>query len=283
MSGSRFPLLVACASVAGASLTPAAGAADSLQLGTTNVIGRPAGFGALPDDSVNYAQGSRRGVSKDGRYVVFESGGDGMSPDDANDSTNVFVRDLQTNTTTLGDRGSGVNGAGADDGAREPVISGDGTKVAFVSYSSNLGASGDVGRVYVRDLQANTTSIVSCDTGTNCTPEPGDDPTINYDGTKIAFDSSSSNLTPDTNSGSDVFVRNTTSHVTTLVSRATGAGGAQASGSSMYPSISESGVRVAFQTGAALDPTDTQGGPDVYIRDTGAGVTRWVSHGASAN
>src|SRR4051794_24941918 len=117
--------VVAAATIVVAVLAPAAGATESLQAGTTALVRRPSGFGALPDDSVFYAQNQRQAVSKDGRYVVFESAADGMSPDDVNTHTNVFVRDLQTNTTTLVDRATGANGAAADYGATAPVISGD--------------------------------------------------------------------------------------------------------------------------------------------------------------
>ncbi len=40
-------------------------------------------------------------ISADGRYVAFSSVADNLSAEDDNLSTNIFVRDLQANTTTL--------------------------------------------------------------------------------------------------------------------------------------------------------------------------------------
>jgi hypothetical protein len=50
------------------------------------------------------------GMSSDGRIVVFDSVATNLSPDDGDATTDVYVRDLQTNTTTLVSRANGVGG-----------------------------------------------------------------------------------------------------------------------------------------------------------------------------
>jgi hypothetical protein len=78
----------------------------------------------------------------------------------------VFVRDLEANTTTLVSRASdvaGVGGANANDWSADPAISADGSVVAFISQATNLHPDdGDPQPdAFVRDLQANTTTLVS--------------------------------------------------------------------------------------------------------------------------
>ena len=48
-------------------------------------------------------------ISADGRYVSFNSQATNLSPDDTDTTGDVYVRDLQTNTTTLASRASGVS------------------------------------------------------------------------------------------------------------------------------------------------------------------------------
>ncbi|MFL5847021.1 MAG: TolB family protein [Solirubrobacteraceae bacterium] len=263
-----------------AALSPAAAhAGDTAQPGMTLLVGRPSGLGTLPDDSVNDSSGTTESVSSNGRYVTFSSDADALSAEDNDAFQNVYVRDLQTNTTTLVSRATGVAGAAADGNAFGSAISGDGTKVAFTSSAQNLGATGT--QVYVRDLVAHTTTIVSCANTTNCTPGGGSEPSINSDGTKIAFTSASTALATDTNTVTDIFVRNTATNSTVLVSRKTGAGGTQVSQPSSDPSISDDGNRVVWESGGQLDVTDTGSGYDVYLRDITGNLTRWVSHSAS--
>ena len=60
-------------------------------------------------------------------------------------------------------RASGATGAKGDNSSISPAISGDGRFVAFASHATNLvPANDDAGSdVYVRDLQTNTTTLVS--------------------------------------------------------------------------------------------------------------------------
>src|SRR3954451_11665156 len=96
-----------------------AGAAFAGPPGSTVMLTRPAGFGPLTAPSVNDSTSSglefeslagggiapsRRtvgGPSHSNRYVVFVSAADGMAPDDDDRVENVYVRDLETNATTL--------------------------------------------------------------------------------------------------------------------------------------------------------------------------------------
>jgi Tol biopolymer transport system component len=110
----------------------------------------------------------------------------------------------------------------------------------------------------------------------------GDDrsetPSISADGRYVAFTSQALNLVPgDTNGGTDVFVHDRTTGVTSLVSVSTA--GFQGSDSSYAPSISADGRFVAFISAATnLVPGDTNLlTDDVFVHDRANGVTSRVS------
>ena len=92
-------------------------------------------------------------------------------------------------------------------------------------------------------------------------------PAVSANGRYVAFDSSASTLVAgDTNAVSDIFVRDRKLHTTVRVS--VGPGGVQANGESYAPSISPNGRYVAFSSYASnLVPGDTNGQPDVFVRD----------------
>src|SRR5262249_14791300 len=104
------------------------------------------------------------GVSTNARYVAFASEADNLVANDANGSRDVFVRDLllQTNILVSADT-NGFVGAGT---SYEPSISGDGRYVAFSSTAGNLSAldNNNFEDVFVRDLQAGTTTLISVNT-----------------------------------------------------------------------------------------------------------------------
>jgi Tol biopolymer transport system component len=89
-------------------------------------------------------------ISADGRRVAFTQ---------EREQEQILVRDLAARTTTLASTGP----AGpADTGAVDSSISGDGTKVTFISGARNLGGPVDRFRTaYVRDLTTGTTSVVA--------------------------------------------------------------------------------------------------------------------------
>ena len=57
-------------------------------------------------------------ISADGRYVVFRSGAPNLSDDDAQNTDDIFERDLVENTTTLVSRADGATGAAASGDSR---------------------------------------------------------------------------------------------------------------------------------------------------------------------
>src|SRR5438477_5353970 len=160
-------------------------------------------------------------ISADGRFVAFESAASNLVADDANNVSDIFLRDLLTNTTTL----VSVNRAGTGPGngaSTSPLISADGRYVAFVSVATDLvdndtNAATDV---FVRDLQNGTTTLVSLRadglTGGN---GDSDSPAMTPDGRWLAFVSKATNLVAGvTNTLGEVYARDFVSGTTLWVS-----------------------------------------------------------------
>jgi Tol biopolymer transport system component len=256
-----------------------------LHAGTTTLVSRASGAAGAPSDGAS----SEPSISADGRFVAFESDAFNLSDEDLA-FADVFVRDLQTGTTTLVDRASATataDGAVADTGARSPSISADGRFVAFASAARNLGdddrdATADV---FVRDLLGRTTTLASrasAVAGGAAADQSAESPSISGDGRFVAFASDAANLDENNLNVTDIFVRDTQALTTTLVSRASGPAGTPSDGASRIPAISADGRFIAFQSEAnTLDNANTPG-EHVYVRDRLASVTALVSRASGA-
>jgi Tol biopolymer transport system component len=256
---------------------------------TTILVSRatgPAGAGA---DLAS----SNPAISADGRYVAFQSNANNLSDDDQNAVTDVFVRDLLANTTTLVSRAPGPGGAGGDAGSVNASISGDGKRVAFRSSANNLSNEDDdgVGNAFVRDLAAGTTVLVSRATGAAGTPADSGsfEPDLSPSGRYVAFLSLADNLSSDDdNAVYNLFVRDLDEATTSLASRASGPAGAGADGDSFSATVSDN-ARVAFSSGASnLSAQDNDAFQNIFVRDALGGTTELISRapgavGAAAN
>lgn len=228
-------------------------------------------------------------ISADGRYVAFQSDAK-LHADDGDNLVDVYRRDLGTGTTVLVSRASAsAGGADGTNFSELPSISGDGRLVSFESIANNLDpADPDTTRdVYVRDVDAATTTLVSRATGAAGAKANGASlrSALSADGRYVAFDSQASNLDPlDGTTPADVYVRDLQTSTTTLVSRASGAGGAKANGAALRAAISGDGRYVAFDSVASnLDPDDPTGtSRDVFVRDLVAHTTLLVSRAGGA-
>jgi len=245
-----------------------------LDTGFTQLVSRATGAAGAKG---NLSSGTPS-ISADGRYVAFDSVAQNLVPEDADFIRDVYVRDLQTNTTTLVSRASGVAGAKGNDDSLGPSISASGTRVAFESTAGNLASDGDgISDIFVRDLAGNTTTLASRATG--AAGVKGNDfsseAAISGDGTRVAFTSIATNLgSGDADALEDVHVRNLTANTTTLASRATGASGAKGNGDSGGPALSGDGSIVAFHTTSTnLNAADTDTTHDVYVRSLASNTT----------
>ncbi len=222
-------------------------------------------------------------ISADGRFVAFFSEAWNLVPGDTNGELDVFVRDRLLGTT---ERASvSTTGAEGDRMSGLPSISADGRWVAFSSLASTL-VPGDTNQaldVFVRDRLLGATERVSVGSNGSEGNQGSDYPSISPDGRFVAFESWSSSLVPgDTNGVTDVFLRDRQLGTTERVSL--GAGGMQADGESVDPTVSADGRCVAFWSVATnLVAGDTNARLDVFLRDRQAGTTERVSVGSAGS
>jgi Tol biopolymer transport system component len=213
------------------------------------------------------------GLSANGRYVAFESYATNLVRNDTNRMWDVYVRDRLAGTTqrvSVTRSGAQVNGD-----SELPAISGDGQVVAFDSDADDLVADDTNGAwdVFTADLLTGAVRRVSVPTGGGQAPGDSTAPSISGDGRYVAFDSDSPGLVPgDTNKTGDVFLRDRLGGTTVRVSVSDG--DAQAGDRSWLATISADGRHVGFASWAdQLVPADTNGQPDVFVRDLGGSAT----------
>jgi Tol biopolymer transport system component len=177
---------------------------------TTLVSMNAAGTGGGNGDSIPTA------ISTNGRYACFESAASDLISDDTNGLTDVFVRDMASNTTYL--VSIALGGASGNGACRGSTMTPDGRYVAFVSTATNLvaGDTNGIADVFLRDLQAGTTALASVGAlSTNAYDVSSSEaPDISVDGRYVSFYSSATNLGSGTSNGTEIYVRDITGGTT---------------------------------------------------------------------
>jgi Tol biopolymer transport system component len=151
----------------GSTTTVPGGTTTTVPGGTTTTVPGPEPEAATLlvshrlDDLLHGGVAIRPVVSRNGRFVAFESGATNLYVGDTNAGSDVFVYDLQTDTlelVSLTDADTPVPGASTN-----PAISDDGRYVTFLTSAGALGATDTNGAVdvYRRDRTAGTTELVS--------------------------------------------------------------------------------------------------------------------------
>ena len=216
-------------------------------------------------------------VSADGSAVVYRSYATNLVTGDTNGVDDVFLFDVGSGVTRRISVAS--DGTQANGGSYAPSVSGDGSMVVYESHASNLVAGDTNGAddVFVFDVASGVTRRVSVASDGTQANADSDSPSVSADGSRVVYRSDASNLvTGDTNGHRDMFVFDTASGETTLVSVASD--GTQADADSWAPSVSGDGSLIAYTSYASnLVAGDTNGFEDVFVFDVGSGVTRRVS------
>lgn len=219
--------------------------ADTLE--TVNATAAASGY-ALVDNGVS--------VSADGRYVVFDTMAEGLVEGDANAKRDVYLYDRLAEGSKLSRLSTPILD-GSEGDSRDPAISADGSKIAFVSEAELVTESGYVG-----------TDSVFLYSRTASGWEPvkrihyAEDPSLSGDGRYLAMTSSRDDLgVADTNERDDIYVYDHTGDVYRKVSRA--ADGTEFPFDSSHPFISTNGAYVAYETAIGDDEDLTE----IYVSD----------------
>lgn len=172
-------------------------------------------------------------ISPNGRYAAFISN-EGLLAKDTNGKTDVYIYDIQTGTLTLASEnvaktngGNGISGKNNDPSANAGLVfSADSKFLAFQSFSTDLaqgvtGTPGTNGQIYIRDLTANNTTLISASpAGALGDADSSFTIALSADAKYVAFAGSAGNLKAgDNNRLNDVFVRDRIAGTTDLASR----------------------------------------------------------------
>ena len=234
----------------------------------------------------NNSSGSSFALSADGRYVVFDSSASNLVTGDTNSLTDIFMKDTATGATTR--INTSTAGIQANSSASYARVSADGRYVVFQSDATNLvtGDTNGASDIFMKDTSTGVTTLVSSSSGGVQGNSVSSIGSISADGRYVVFLSSATNLvTGDVNGQPDIFMKDTVTGVTTVVSSSSA--GAQANGQSSWSAVSANGRYVAFSSDATnLVSGDTNGATDVFLKDTVTGLTSRVnttSAGGQAN
>jgi RHS repeat-associated protein len=218
-------------------------------------------------------------LSPDNRFVLFDSISSNLVSNDTNGIfSNVFVRDLQLNTTTLID----VNSAGTGSGNSQsvaPVYDPSGRFIAFSSLATDLVPGGAPARqVYIRDTFLNTTQRVSIDDTFDSDPPRQSTTTPFYvfspNGRYLAYEGLINDNT------TEIYARDLVANTTLLIS-ANKFGPFIADGKSVRPVFSTDSQTIYFSSTATnLVEGVTSGVSQIYARDLTTATTSVVSRKA---
>jgi len=222
-------------------------------------------------------------ISRDGRYIAYESAATNLVST-ATAANQIFRYDTLAKTTVHVSRTTaGVQGNAS---STDASISNDGRYVAFLSLATNLVAGDTNARsdAFRRDVTSNITIRVSVRNAGgqgNQTENREQGPSISGDGRYVLFRSNATNLvTGDTNTFSDLFVRDVTGATTRRVSLSNAGG--QANSPSYMGRISNDGRYVVFSSLATnLVTGDTNVAEDIFVRDRTLNTTTRVSVSSS--
>jgi Tol biopolymer transport system component len=222
-------------------------------------------------------------ITPSGRFVAFWSDATNLVANDDNNAYDVFLVDRDPDGNGVFDEGNdtlelesvALSGGPGNSSSDRPSISDDGSRVAFLSFASDLVESDTNGHwdAFVRDRAKGVTLLVSvADDETQGNQDTYDPCRISGDGSTVAFASDARNLVTTPVFWRSCFVREIDAGHTELVS--VNGAGAPATDISHDPSISTDGRLVAFVSQARnLDPLDTRDAPDVFVRDRSLGTT----------
>ncbi|MEO8602194.1 MAG: hypothetical protein ABI629_06430 [bacterium] len=229
--------------------------------------------GNMPSEPGGFAPS----ISADSRFVAFSSQATNLVVDDTNNLEDVFVFDRQSGEMQLISR---TPEAVANGASSFPRLSGDGRFVVFQSNASNLveGDDNAATDIFLYDRQDDVMRRVSVSADGTAGNGRSLTPAISADGRVVAFASRATNLVTTTVSGTfeQIYVTNWENNAIGLAS--VNSAGMPGNLISFLPALTADGGMVAFKSEAFnLVSGDTNGVPDVFVRERAANITQRVS------
>jgi Tol biopolymer transport system component/fibronectin type 3 domain-containing protein len=242
-------------------------------------------------------------ISADGRFVVYVSSASNLVSGQTEPTTrpvgqDIFLFDRLTGLNNLVSHTAGAAATSSDGGSLNPVISADGSYVAFMSESTDL-VPGQVSKllddnVFLYNVATGATTLVShaSDSATNAANGGSNNstsPALSAEGRFLVYSTQATNLVAgqvDTGqNGSDVFLYDRTTNSSTLVSHTAASGLAVGNGAAFSATISADGASVAFVSNASdivanEVPPASMG--DVFLYNAATGTNTLVSHVSGA-
>lgn len=220
-------------------------------------------------------------ITGDGRYVAFRSRASNMLQDGSTvgpPAWEVFLHDRQGPLTIQVSRPLQGGPGTADSGC--PVISADGTRIAFASQADDLlaGDTNGFSDIFVYDIGDATLSRASIAEDGSQADGDSMEPSISGDGSIVAFSSTARNLTSASIPNlyqPQVYTRDFLAGTTELISRAVNAPVLLAQGESREPKISADGTLVLFFSTMSMPALASSGFPPwrLFLFDRTTGLT----------
>jgi Tol biopolymer transport system component len=229
--------------------------------GTTTLVGLTS-IGAKPSGETTVAD-----ISDDGRYLLLTSLASDMVPGDTNGKQDAFLRDRVTGSVELISVSTGGLQANQPSGGER--LSPDARFVLFASAATNWPVHiYMLPDLYVRDRDTATTALVSvCDNGApayNIKPPFA----MTADARYVLWGSATTGVTStDTNFKADVFLRDTLTATTALVSIAPN--GTSSNAYSYSGDITPDGRTIVFssRSNVLTTPGIVNGSEDLFVRE----------------
>ncbi len=221
-------------------------------------------------------------LSGDGSLAVFSTTSTNLLNTDTNSLADVYLYTRSSGALTL--VSVGTNGLAGNGASGEAIISADGSVVVFSSTASNL-VSGDtngVSDVFLYNVSSGETTLASRSSAAVIGNGASSSPSLSADGNLVVFQSDATNLVDnDTNSATDIFLKNQSGDTTTRLSL--DLGGTQGDAASSHAVISADGTKAAFVSSATnlLPAPDSNGFADILIKVISSGVVTRASISSS--
>jgi len=243
-----------------------------MQTGATTIVNVTTGGGAASGGA-----SSRPDLSDDGTTIAYSSDATNLVSGDTNGQGDCFVA-KRANPSDVKLVSLTSNGQQLDDFSYRCQLTANGSAMVFASFASNALAGTALTRgqrIYVRDLVANTTKVVS--RRANGSPALASRPDISGNGACVVYQTTEAGVVAaDTDTQDDVFLYDMASGKTSIMS--VDRAGNQVSAATTRIVVNADCTKVAFVSNSnKLVPEDKNGTRDTFERDLTTGSLFLIS------